>query len=685
MALVKPIAQGISAFDATQDKTFGFVSNGGSQIVANRITIRLQSDNSVVYQNKVTSYRFEQTVPANTLTNNNYYNFYFNTYDVEGNEREPSDAIQFYCFSEPTLTFTNIPSSSVIENSGYSFDVTYNQTEGELLYSLIFYLYDNFDNLIAESEPYYGGSDVPVSFSHSFNGFDNNVSYKIEVIATSLNGMIVSTGKHIFTVRYYYPQIFSLLDLENVCNEGYVNIKSNVVVADGETAPEYTPPTYRDNNTMIAVYQYGNWIQWTQGFSIKSSFTFTAFMKAGRLGQFAILGTEENGFTIELIREIPYGETEVKDRFEVNGYVNGVRKVHQTSNYVDIINQKSYYLIWFRKNGNVYDLQFNVLQRGIDTFEWGNSNIEYERLTTIQWMDESYAQGKQFTPQVDIIEEIFPLSRVRLYNGIYDNMNVTNDINSPFTTNIPTWGYDTRIACDFNGNVDGGNVNVALSTLKYMRIKRREKGTFNWITIKQYEIHSVEDMAIILRDYYSPTGYESEYALVPVMDGNVEGDYIVNGITTKFSNVTIADSNNAFNLRANIIYGGDTINSPTGIYYPLKGKYPIIEKNSELEYYSGSITATMLGYNFEKTKRINRVDIVKQTDDFCSFLNNMKSKIIKDWNGNIHMVRFTGSPTVSYNSSYGNGIAQVTANWVEQGQFDNQNDLYYNGLTDVLS
>ena len=492
--------------------------------------------------------------------------------------------------------------------------------------------------------------------------------------------MIVSTGKHIFTARYYYPQMFSLLDLENVCNEGYVNIESNVVVANGETAPEYTPPTYRDSNTMIAVYQYGNWVQWTQGFSIKSSFTFTAFMKAGRLGQFAILGTEENGFTIELIREVPYGETEVKDRFEVNGYVNGVRKVHQTSNYVDIINQKSYYLIWFRKNGNVYDLQFNVLQRGIDTFEWGNSNIEYERLTTIQWMDESYAQGKQFTPQVDIIEEIFPLSRVRLYNGIYDNMNVTNDVTSSFTTNVPTWGYDTRIACDFNGNVNGGNVNVALSTLKYMRIKRREKGTFNWITIKQYEIHSVEDMAIILRDYYSPTGYESEYALVPVMDGNVEGDYIVNGITTKFSNVTIADSNNAFNLRANIVYGGDTVNSPTGIYYPLKGKYPILEKNSELEYYSGSITATMLGYNFEKTKRINRVDVVKQTDDFCSFLNNMKSKIIKDWNGKIHMVRFVGSPTISYNSSYGNGIAQVTANWVEQGKFDNQNDLELNGL-----
>ena len=49
------------------------------------------------------------------------------------------------------------------------------------------------------------------------------------------------------------------------------------------------------------------------------------------------------------------------------------------------------------------------------------------------------------------------------------------------------------------------------------------------------------------------------------------------------------------------------------------------------------------------------------------------------------MVRFLGSPQITYNSSYGNGVAYVSANWVEQGQFDSQSDLYYNGLTDVLS
>ena len=93
MALVKPIAQSISAFDATQDKTFSFTSSGGSQVVANRLTIRLQSDNSVVYQNKVTSYRFEQTVPSGTLENDNYYNFYFNTFDADNNMSDDSNVI----------------------------------------------------------------------------------------------------------------------------------------------------------------------------------------------------------------------------------------------------------------------------------------------------------------------------------------------------------------------------------------------------------------------------------------------------------------------------------------------------------------------------------------------------------------------------------------------------------------
>ena len=678
MALVKPIAQGISAFDATQDQTFSFTSSGGSQVVANQITIRLQDDNSVVYQNKVETYRFEQTVPANTLTNGNYYNFYFNTYDVGGNESEDSNVIQFYCFSNPTLTLTNLPLNNLVESSGYTFGVTYNQIQGELLNYLKFYLYDDLNNLVSESDFYYGTSELPNNFEHTFNGFENNGNYKVKVIATSVHGMIVNTT-YSFIARYYYPEIFSLINLENVCDKGYVKINSNVVITDGETPTE---PTYIDSEYLDA-HEYDNWVQWTEGFSIKTSFTFSAFMKVGRLGRFAIIGTETNGFTIDLIREIPYGETTVKDRFEVNGYIDGIKKVHQTSNYVDIVNQQSYYLVWFRKSGNTYDLQLDVLERGTDVMNWEDSNIDFERVSDFTWTDEEYNQGVEFVSQADDISNIFPLTSLKLLNGIYDHMDVTNDVTSEFTTDKPTWTYDTRIDCDFNDNINGGNINILLSSLKYIRVNRRKKGTFNWVTLKEYEINSVEDLLITIEDYYVPSNYDAEYAFVPVAEGGVEGSYIINSVNTKFNCVTIADSTNAFSLRANISYGGDTKNAPMGTYTPLKGKYPIIQKNSELEYWSGSITAMMLGYDFETTKKIDRNSIVQQTNDFCEFLNNMEAKIIKDWNGKIHLVRFVGSPTVSYANAYGNGIAQVTANWVEQGQFDSQDDLYNNGLVDT--
>ena len=681
MALVKPIAQGVSAFNATQDKTFGFASNGGSQVVANRLTIRLQSDNSVVYQNKIETYRFEQIVPANTLINGNYYNFYFNTYDADGNESEASNISQFYCFDTPTLTLTNLPSNNLIEASNYTFGVTYNQEQDETLNYLKFYLYNNLNVLISESDFYYGQEQIPVSFEHEFNGFENNENYKIEVVAMSTHGMIVSTS-YSFFVRYYYPEVFSLISLENICDKGYVKINTNIIITKGETAEDFTPPTYIDSE-YLDVHEYHNWVQWTEGFLIKPDFTLTLFMKVGRLGRFAILGTEENGFTIDLIREIPYGETIVKDRFEVNGYVDGVRKVHQTSNYVDIVNQKSYYLIWFRKNGNVYDLQLEVMERGTDTMDWENSDIDFERVSDFTWTNENYNQGVEFIPQADDISSIFTLTNLKLLNGIYDNMDITNNVTRPFTTDKPIWDYDTRIDCDFNENINSGNIDVLLNSLKYIKIKRRKKGAFNWITVKQHEINSAEDLFLTTEDYYVPSGEDFEYAFVPVMEGNIEGTYIINDISTKFNCVTIADSTGVFNLRANIVYSGDTSNTSVGTYTPLKGKYLIVQKNNEIDYWSGSISAMMLGYGFENTHKIDRNDIVQQTNDFCDFLKNMEAKIIKDWNGRIHLVRFVGSPSVGYTTYYGNGVTQVTANWIEQGRFDNQEDLYNNGLIDT--
>ena len=39
---------------------------------------------------------------------------------------------------------------------------------------------------------------------------------------------------------------------------------------------------------------------------------------------------------------------------------------------------------------------------------------------------------------------------------------------------------------------------------------------------------------------------------------------------------------------------------------------------------------------------------------------------------------------MAYNQSTGNGIIDISFSWAEQGEWDNQRDLYNNGLVDIL-
>jgi hypothetical protein len=43
----------------------------------------------------------------------------------------------------------------------------------------------------------------------------------------------------------------------------------------------------------------------------------------------------------------------------------------------------------------------------------------------------------------------------------------------------------------------------------------------------------------------------------------------------------------------------------------------------------------------------------------------------------------TSGDTASFISEFGNGLADVAFNWVEQGKYDNQEDLYYLGFIDI--
>ncbi len=292
-----------------------------------------------------------------------------------------------------------------------------------------------------------------------------------------------------------------------------------------------------------------------------------------------------------------------------------------------------------------------------------------------------YSDGDSLNSAPSLVNNI---TQTKLSNAIFDHFNITKNTQTPFTTAKPDqWDYDTIINADFNGNVDGGNVDFVLNQINSIKIKRREKGNFDWITLKEIPINTVEDLTFVFNDRLNANHIEYEYAFVPVLN-LVEGNYIINSVLSKFNGVFIGDAETTYKMLCNVGYGAKTSNQRIGVFEPLGKQFPVYVANGTMNYESGSVTATLLDDEYEKTRSINREQIVKKANNFNSFLTNRRAKILKDWNGNIWLCVIVGSPQTSYRNGSGMGVPQINFDWTEIGESNNQKDLYNSGVIDTL-
>ena len=273
MALTTPTLMQQNAFDATQAHVFTFNVYSGSQITGSKLTIKNNATLETVYDGTITSYAFEHTVPANTLTNGVYYQASIQTMDAQGNFSPASNIIQFYCYSAPTLVFNNIPTANIIPSASFAFEVKYNQAEGEALDSYVFNLYTTAGTLISTSGRLYNTTTtVPTVFAYTFSGFNNGENYVVEVNAATVEGTQITTGKQTVFVQYSQPGMFSSLYLTNNCKNGYITVQANVIGINGEADP--MPPNYKTLLGENVVELQGNqYVQWTEGYEIPENFT----------------------------------------------------------------------------------------------------------------------------------------------------------------------------------------------------------------------------------------------------------------------------------------------------------------------------------------------------------------------------------------------------------------------------
>ena len=272
------------------------------------------------------------------------------------------------------------------------------------------------------------------------------------------------------------------------------------------------------------------------------------------------------------------------------------------------------------------------------------------------------------------------ITYARVQNGIFDHFNVTRDISFDYTSIIPAdWDFNTVMDAGFNGDINAGNVDNLAANVTSVRIKRRIKGTFEWITLREIPISSPNDLSFIITDNLNAYNVEYEYAWVP-MTNDVEGNYIIESILSQFQGVFICDVNNIFKLQAGVEYNNNDANQQVGVFQPYNRKYPVIVSNSLINYQTGTISSWVLPEDFEDSKSLDRLEITKEKEAILKFLMNKKPKIIKDTNGNNWLVYFTGNPSMSYNNNYGQGMVKVNAEWTEVGDPNDKTDLYENGL-----
>ena len=359
MSLTRPTLLSLTSFDATKDKAFYFnVEAGGSQIVANKLTVRDQESDQIVYEQKQETFKYEHILPANSLENGKYYNAVLTVFDVSGEESAPSAPVQFRCYTTPVLRFTNFPETAIINNASYEFKFTYDQAEGERLNSYVVNLYDISQGLISSSgESYVRDGTPPFSASYLFTGFIDDTVYFVEVVGETIDGALVTTGKLRFNVDYKQPDLFTLLELENNCDEGYITVSSNIVLIDAEVNPD--PPIYIDGKE-IDLSGEDSYLKWPEGYTVNGDFIVRAWLRKPTDYSTILKFSNISGQTIEVKFMKGY---ENVDSAELKSYVqvavasiSGIEYYIQSA-YIEPIPDDAYYNLQLRRVNNIYQVE----------------------------------------------------------------------------------------------------------------------------------------------------------------------------------------------------------------------------------------------------------------------------------------------------------------------------------------
>lgn len=266
MIQIQATIYSISPFDATIGTTIKF-NWAGSQVFKNRCVIKDNASDETVYDNTIASFKLEHTIDLSKakLKNGSKYNAYITVFDKDDNESDLQSMGQiFLCLKTPVFNFKNVVDGQVLASSGYEFQLVYSQENNELLDSWAITIYDTTNTALSTSGIQYGTDNL----SYTFSGFENKREYKLRAIGKTVNGMALDTGFVLVSILYQTAEIFSQVELENKPRLGAIQIRSNIISADGKL--ESGDPVYIDGKYIDLT---NNTLTYDEGFLLEGDFS----------------------------------------------------------------------------------------------------------------------------------------------------------------------------------------------------------------------------------------------------------------------------------------------------------------------------------------------------------------------------------------------------------------------------
>ena len=340
---MKAILYNINAFDKNKEQEFSFIWNG-NQSFGNILQIKDNTNNKIVYQQEQPTMQLKHILQANTLTNGKLYNARIAVKDIDGNISEYSDPILFYCFTIPSFTFNNIEENQIIKNSSYQISMTYNQLEKEPLQSWEISLYDNSRNIIQSSKVQYDNN-----ISYTITNLEDNQNYYIRATCYTLNGMEVETEYIPISVNYKQPSVYSILTLENVSNNGYVKLQSNIRAVEAKSLKEmeYIDNEYANlkNNTVYI----------DEDFSLNDDFIINLLGYNLTLNALIMQLSDGNNNINLYYRKGTYNiNNNIENAFIELNIPIGFTSYICYSNYIDLPSNTDMIDIWLKKKNGLY-------------------------------------------------------------------------------------------------------------------------------------------------------------------------------------------------------------------------------------------------------------------------------------------------------------------------------------------